>query len=290
MFAILVLHNHCANSDLWYFNLMQTPEAILSDADGTLVNTLHLIRHGQYETSKTYLTQQGIKPTEISSYEAYEVLLHQAIGGSARDTLEKTVRLLYEKQPHHLEHFDFDALHELLNPIQDKIAPEFVKPYDGLSDFFFRLGEMGIKLAIFTSGTPHHIVRNFGVALPELGLTTLYTDKGTSDIEKLAVFEAAVRDHYAIPGFTVVTCDDVATHKPDPASLNLAVQRLGVQAKNSLVLGDHKVDMEAGVNANINERVGITHGFGDRQSLIDAGATLVVGSLDELAGKLANNA
>ena len=32
---------------------MITPEAIISDADGTLVDTLSLIRHGQYETFKT---------------------------------------------------------------------------------------------------------------------------------------------------------------------------------------------------------------------------------------------
>lgn len=37
-------------------------EAIISDADGTLVNTLHLIRHGQYETAKAYLAQNGVAP------------------------------------------------------------------------------------------------------------------------------------------------------------------------------------------------------------------------------------
>jgi hypothetical protein len=44
-------------------------------------------------------------------YDAYEVLLNQTVGGSARDTLEKTVRLLYEQSPHHLDEMDFDELH-----------------------------------------------------------------------------------------------------------------------------------------------------------------------------------
>ncbi len=46
------------------------PDAIISDADGTLVDTVHLIRHGQYETAKTYLGLKGVQL--IPSYEAYE--------------------------------------------------------------------------------------------------------------------------------------------------------------------------------------------------------------------------
>ncbi|TAH31984.1 hypothetical protein EYC58_04905 [Candidatus Saccharibacteria bacterium] len=92
---------------------MITPEAIISDADGTLVDTLHLIRHGQYETAMTYLTQKGVDPVHVPDYETYEALLNQTVGGSARDTLEKTVTLLYRDQPHHLQGLDFDELHEI---------------------------------------------------------------------------------------------------------------------------------------------------------------------------------
>ena len=265
---------------------MMTPEAFLSDADGTLVDTLHLIRHGQYETSKAYLMQVGVAPSAIPSYETYEVLLNQVVGGSARDTLERTVRLLYQDQPHHLDGLDFDALHDMLNPVQDKLAPEFVKPYEGLSRFLNRIGETGIKLAIFTSGTPHHVVRNFGVALPELGLTELYKDTGTGDVQKLRLFESQVKQHFAITEFTVVTCDDVSTHKPDPASLIMAMDRLNVQPDRSAVLGDHIVDIKAGVNAHVLERIGITHGFNGDRLLLDAGATRVVHSLDELTNQL----
>lgn len=265
---------------------MKIPEAFLSDADGTLVDTVHLIRHGQYETSKTYLTQAGVDPSAIPSYETYEALLNQVVGGSARDTLERTVRLLYQNQLHHLDGLDFDALHEMLNPIQDKLAPEFVKPYDGLSSFLRRLGETGIKLAVFTSGTPHHVVRNFGVALPELGMVELYKDTSVGDLPKLRFFESEVQRHFAIPEFTVVTCDDVSTHKPDPASLRMAMSRLNVLPSRSAVLGDHIVDMKAGVNAGVPERIGITHGFNGDQALLDAGATRVVHSLDELTSQL----
>lgn len=265
---------------------MISPEAIISDSDGTLVDTLHLIRHGQYETFKTYFTAQEVDPADIPSYEDYEVVLNQTVGGSARDTLERTARVVFENRPQYLEGADFDELHDLLNPIQDKIAPEFVEAYKGLPRLLNRLGELGIKLAIFTSGTPHHIVRNIGVSLPELGLTDLYKSTDMTDTEKLRLFEKTVKEHFAIPEFTVVTCEDVSTHKPDPASLVMAMQRLGVTPENSLVFGDHAVDMQAGINAGVPVRIGVTHGFNGDKVLLDAGATGVVHSLDELTDQL----
>lgn len=261
---------------------MKKIEAVLSDADGTLIDTVRLIRHGQYETAKTYLEGHGIPNVDIPAYGTYEALLNQTVGGSARDTLEKTVRLLYEVQPHHLESIDFDALHDMLNPVQDRIAPEYVKPYEGLSDTLRTLGSTGIKLAVFTSGTPHHVVRNFGAALPELGLITLSQDKSLSDQGKLDLFTAKVQEFYDLPAFTVVTADDTTGHKPDPEGLNLAMQRLGVSPDVSAVLGDHKVDMQTASSAGVARRIGITHGFDDKPTLEAAGATDVIDSLHVL--------
>ncbi len=261
---------------------MKVPEALLSDADGTLVNTLNLIRQGQYETSKSYLTRQGIAIDDLPVYDTYEKLLNQTVGTSARDTLEKTLRLYYKNKPHHLLNLDFNDLHSQLNPVQDKIAPEYVKAYDGLSDFLSHLGKNGIKLAIFTSGTSHHIVRNFGIALPEMGLIDLYTCPNISDRDKLTTFESTVKQHYGIPEFTVVTCEDITAHKPDPEGVELAMSRLSVTPDNSLVLGDHKVDMQSGINAGVAQRIGITHGFDDRPTLEAAGATDVIDELTEL--------
>jgi phosphoglycolate phosphatase-like HAD superfamily hydrolase len=261
---------------------MRKIDAIISDSDGTLVDTVDLIRHGQYETARQYLIKRGIPDVEIPNYDIYNDMLIKAIGGSARDTLERTIRLLYAAQPHHLEGMDFDELHDMLNPIQDRIAPEYVKAYEGLSEFLHGVGEAGIKLAIFTSGTPHHIVRNFGVALPELHLRDLYKDTTKSDTEKLNVFTTRFGETFSIPDFTVVTSDDTENHKPDPESLNLAMHRLGVAPENVAVLGDHKVDMQTAINAGVANRFGITHGFDDDETLLANGATRTVSSFSEL--------
>lgn len=262
---------------------MPKVKAIISDADGTLVNTLYLIRHGQYETAKTYLIQHGIPDSHIPSYSEYEKHLHTVLGGSARETLERTIKLIYEEIPEHLEGVNYDALHEMLNPIQDKIAPRFVKAYPGLSKILKIMGNNKVYLAIFTSGTPHHVVRNFGISLPELGLSTLFMDKKLKDTEKMHIFEHKVEQYFKIPKMIFITCEDISTNKPDPESILIALDRLGIQKVDALVLGDHKVDMQAGVNADVSVRVGISHGFDDKAALKESGATKVINSLDDLS-------
>lgn len=258
---------------------MEIPRAILSDSDGTLVDTLHLIRHGLYETSKSYFESLGIPDQDIPAYEAFEEIANQSVGGSPRHTLETAARLLYEHQPHHIERMDFNQLEALLDPIQDAIAPEFVKPYDGLSNLLRFLGEKGIMLAIFSSGTPHQIVRNIGVALPEVGMSTLFRNTAIDSRDKLDTFTTRVKEYYGLPDFTIVTSADTNTHKPNPEGINLAMNRLGVAASESAVFGDHKVDMQAGVNAFVPQRIGVTHGFNDRVTLEEAGATFTIDSL-----------
>lgn len=257
-------------------------EALISDSDGTLLDTVELILHGQYEAAKQYLSRHGLPENEIPDYETYSVLLTQTVGGSARNTLERTVRLLYEASPHHLESMDFDELHDLLNPVQDSLAAEYIKAYEGLSEFLHELGKAGIKLAIFTSGTSHHIVRNFGVALPELEMRDLYKDTAMSDSDKLRLFENRFAQTFGIPEFTVVTAEDTDNHKPEPDSLHLAMSRIQVKPANTAVLGDHKVDMQTAVNAGVEKRIGVTHGFDDEETLKQHGASHIAHTLKDV--------
>lgn len=264
-------------------------KAIISDADGTLVNTVPLIRHGQHETAVTFLRNHGVPEADIPSYDKYEVLLNKSVGGSARQTLELTVKALYRDKTHHLEYIDYDELHRLLNPIQDRLAPEFVKPFPSLAETLGNIGALGVKLAIFSSGTPHHIVRNFGIALADemSDYATLYQDINIDDHLKLKKFIQRMESVFNIPELTVVTADDVGDRtKPDPLSVELAIQQFGVSPSNALILGDHSYDIQAGKSAGIPALVGVTHGFDDRDTLLEAGATNIIDSLAELPALL----
>lgn len=266
--------------------MLKNFDALISDADGCLVDTASLIRHGQYEAASTFLTNHGVPDEQMPTFEEYEPVLNQHVGGSTRQTLERTVRALYRGRDHHLDGVDYDELNSLLNPVQDRIAPEFVRAFPGLPGLLNALGANGKRLAIFTSGSPHHVVRNFGIALSsELGdLAELYKDKTIDDSAKLDMFTDKVEAVFGIPKLVVITCDDVGSlTKPNPLAVNMALERLGVSKDRAVGLGDHAYDMVATRDAGIEERIGVTHGFDDEILLRDAGATTVVSSLTRVS-------
>lgn len=257
-------------------------KAIISDSDGTLVNTLYLIRHGQYEATVEFLTARGVPRHDIPEYEVYESYINKSVGGKTRETLEATVRLLYqETHEHHLHNLDFDELDRSLQPVQDRIAPLYVHPFHGLNELFSWLGSRDIGLAIFTSGSVYHIVRNYGVALPALGYTDLYRNNDADNYEKLASFTDRLKAIYGIPQFEVVTADDVSMTKPDPEGILQALERLGCGRDEVVAMGDHPVDIQAAKAAGI-KAIGTTHGFSSAAELKAAGAIRTVSSLVEI--------
>lgn len=185
---------------------MSKIKAIISDADGTLVNTMYLIRHGQYEAAAIYLLSLGLQKNQIPKYSDYVTLLNKSVGGSTKDTFTKTFKLLLEKsQPEILKRIDFDLLDNSLSVIQDRIALLYVHPFHGLTELLTWMGTNKIKLGIFSSGYYHHIVRNFGVSLPALGHSDLYTLNSVGIRDRLEAFIKRAEAVYGIPQIAVIT-------------------------------------------------------------------------------------
>lgn len=257
-------------------------KAIISDADGTLVNTVYLIRHGQYETAVEYLIDRGVPRHDIPNYDVYESYINKSVGGSTRDTFEKTIRLLFgETHEHHLEKIDFDELDARLAPTQDHIAPLYVHPFHGLTELFTWLGESKTSMGIFTSGNRRMIVRNFGVSLPVMGYTDLFRADDVPVGERLDAFIARAKAVYGMPELAVVTCEDVTRTKPDPEGILKLMDTIGVTSDEVILLGDHPVDMQAATAAGVHG-IGISHGFGTPAELKEAGALRIVDDLAAL--------
>lgn len=257
-------------------------KAIISDSDGTLVNTLYLIRHGQYEATVKHLLARGVPRHDIPDYETFETYINKSVGGKTRETLEATVRLLYGvTHEQYLENLDFDELDRDLQPIQDQIAPLYVHPFHGLTELFTWLGQNGINLGIFTSGSTYHIIRHYGIALPVLGYTGLYLNDTVDNLQKLTAFTERVKAVYGLSDFVIVTADDVARTKPDPEGILKLMDRLKVKPNEVIAIGDHPVDMLAANAAGIHA-IGTTHGFSTATELKSAGAIRTVASLLEI--------
>jgi phosphoglycolate phosphatase-like HAD superfamily hydrolase len=257
-------------------------KAIISDADGTLVNTVYLIRHGQYEAAVEYLTSRSIPRHDIPDYETYESYINKAVGGATRETFEKTIRLLFSKtHEHHLLKIDFDELDNRLEPIQDRIAPLYVHPFHGLTELFTWLGKEKVSLGIFTSGNRRMIIRNFGVSLPVMGYVDLFKADEIPVADRLRAFIARSEAVYGLPRLAIVTCEEVTKTKPDPEGILKLMDELGVKPHEVIALGDHAVDVQAARAAGVHT-IGISHGFGTPAELKEAGAICVVDDLASL--------
>lgn len=259
---------------------------LIADADGTLVDTVRLIRHGQYETARRYLLAHGVPSKYVVNFTTYNVYLQQLIGGSAQDTMRRVLEAIYAKTPEILEGIDYARMVALLNEVQDELATTDLSAYEGAEDVFRAIGEAGSALVIATSGTRHHIARNFSIGFPALGLdSATFGYPGTAQHIR-EVCEAMERV-YGISRVGVVTCEDVSAAKPDPEMILAALDFAEVQASDAAMLGDHGVDMQSAQAAGVPMRIGITHGFDDAATLRAAGATVVIDDLTSMAKMVA---
>lgn len=92
-------------------------------------------------------------------------------------------------------------------------------------------------------------------------------------------------------GWHVVVCaEDVDRGKPDPEPVETALRRLGAQPSGAVLVGDSPADMVAAVAAG-TRAIGVAWGFSGPTELLEAGASLVVGTcaklLDVCLGKSA---
>jgi phosphoglycolate phosphatase-like HAD superfamily hydrolase len=259
---------------------MSQIKALISDADGTLVNTIFLIRHGQYEAAVQYLLSQKVPRADIPKYDRYENYINRSVGGSTKDTFQKTFKLLYGDTIYKslLKKIDFDKLDNSLTPVQDHLAPLYVHPFHGLTELFNWAGKKQINLGIVTSGNRRMIIRNFGVSIPDLGYTELFQADDIDVNERFTAFLTRAKAVYNLPKFEVITCDDVVKTKPDPEGLQKMLNKLRFSVNEVLVMGDHPSDMQAASAAGLHA-IGITHGFSSPAELKKAGALRVVDSL-----------
>lgn len=254
-------------------------KALICDVDGTLLNTVELIRRGQYEGAVRQIAE--VAPDDVPSYETYQQALDKVNGGALLPVLMATSKVLFGEHSEIYTKLDFERMAQSVRDVQDEIAHEVTTAYDGLPQLLQQLSHEGIKFGIFTSGIKKNVIRNFGVGLPEI--------KGESLRHHVDVDEAfelltrRIKDTFELKDIVIVTADHVKNHKPAPDSLLQAMQALGAEPEETAALGDHSVDMQAATAAGTSIRIGVTHGLDDETSLRAAGATHIVHHLNDVA-------
>ncbi|MFJ5956154.1 HAD family hydrolase [Paenarthrobacter sp. NPDC092416] len=128
-----------------------------------------------------------------------------------------------------------------------------VEPYPGSVKFINAALELGLKIAVVSSS------RNAPAVLKAAGL----------DHHFRVVVDGQVAAAVGLPG------------KPDPATFVYAAGLLDVPVEECIVVEDAVSGVQAGGAGDFRAVIGVNRGAG-RQTLLDAGATLVVEDLNEL--------
>lgn len=152
---------------------------------------------------------------------------------------------------------DHDTVHGLGNRknrvFTDIVAAGGVEPYEGSVRFVKAAQARGLKLAVVSSS------RNAPAVLKAAGLSHHFP----------VVVDGVVAGTEGLPG------------KPSPATYEYAAQLLGLRSEDCVVVEDAVSGVQAGSAGSFHSVIGVDRGAG-RQTLLDAGATLVVNDLAEL--------
>ena len=92
---------------------------------------------------------------------------------------------------------------------------------------------------------------------------------------------AGLSDYFPVVVDGVVAVAEGLPGKPSPATYEYAARLLGLPSEECVVVEDAVSGVQAGKAGNFHSVIGVDRGAG-RQTLLDAGATLVVNDLDEL--------
>jgi phosphoglycolate phosphatase len=129
--------------------------------------------------------------------------------------------------------------------------------FDGAKTMLHELHDQGHFLAVATGKGRH-------------GLNMVFDETGTGDY------------------FHVSRCADESFSKPHPEMLMYIMDYLGVEADDTLMIGDTEYDLQMANNARVKS-VAVSYGVHDKQRLLDQQPVACVDSIDELRDWLQNN-
>lgn len=169
------------------------------------------------------------------------------VGNGSRKLME---RILPGKPPEVID----EALARY-KAIYEKRLTAKSKPYEGIAETLSALRARGIRLAVCT---------NKHISAAEVLIRTYFPAD---------MFDAFEGDRPGVP------------RKPDPAHVNIVLEKMGVRPEETVYIGDSGVDMQTATNAGALP-VGVLWGFREKDELLENGAKILLSQPSELLEKV----
>ena len=227
--------------------------ALLFDLDGVLTPTALVHEQAWRQLFDGFLAETGHTGYRDSDY--FDFIDGKPRFDGVRDFLaSRGITLpegpLDDEPAHNTVHGLGNRKNLVFNSI---IESQGVEPYPGSVRFVDAALARGLKLAVVSSS------RNAPAVLKAAGL----------DHHFPVVVDGELAAGHGLPG------------KPDHATFSYAAELLGVPTQDCIVVEDAVSGVQAGSAGDFRAVIGVDRGAG-HQTLLDAGATLVVDDLDEL--------
>jgi len=149
-----------------------------------------------------------------------------------------------------------DELNRIYYPIYAEHRGDHARPFPGIAELLDKLKADGIPAAVVSNNDPEIVRAQLESFLPG----------------KLSSFVGAV---------------DGIRPKPHPDTILAVLDKYGVKKTDAVFIGDSDVDIKAAVNAGVDS-IGVIWGFRERQTLIDAGATMIADTPEQLYDLIVN--
>jgi beta-phosphoglucomutase family hydrolase len=227
--------------------------AILFDLDGVLTPTATVHEQAWQELFEGYLSSRP----DVTGYSESDYFDH--IDGKprfdgVRDFLASRGIVLPEgPTDDDPANTTVQGLGNRKNRIFNAIVSTGVEPFEGSVRFLEAVLDRRLKVAVVSSS------RNAPAVLEAAGLSRHFP----------VVVDGVVAAREGLPG------------KPSPATYQYAAQLLELPSEECVVVEDAVSGVQAGQAGSFHSVIGVDRGAG-RQTLLDAGATVVVNDLDEL--------
>jgi phosphoglycolate phosphatase len=173
----------------------------------------------------------------------YEALYHY-VGNGVRPVIEKSMidSNQEERLPEAIRHFQVTYIETLLDT---------TVMFDGVEEVLDHFAGKGKKMAV-ASNKPYR-----------------YVEKILKGLDMSRYF------------LSVLGGDSLHTSKPEPEMLLEVMKEAGVGRDRSVIVGDSRVDIKAGINTGIRT-VGVAYGFRERGELVDANPDALIETPIEL--------
>ena len=227
--------------------------AILFDLDGVLTPTATVHEQAWQELFKGYLASQP-QAAGYSESDYFDHIDGKPRFDGVRDFLASRGIVLPEgPTDDDPANITVQGLGNRKNRIFNDIVSAGVKPFEGSVRFLQAALERGLKVAVVSSS------RNAPAVLAAAGLSRHFE----------VVVDGVMAAREGLPG------------KPSPATYHYAARLLDLPSDECVVVEDAVSGVQAGNAGTFHSVVGVDRGAG-RQTLLEAGATVVVNDLDEL--------